>query len=164
MMWSSRPLYDGRYLAATPPLPRSVHWDDIALLVARLTLAALFLPSGVHKLLHMEQFVALLAQYDLFGHALPRPKMFAGIAVVVELGGGIMLLLGLFTRWAALALVAFVIVATAASHRYWEYSSAPERQAEQVEFQANIAIAAGLLALSVAGGGFMGLDRRRRSF
>jgi putative oxidoreductase len=160
-MWSSRPLYDGRYLAATPPLPRSVHWEDIALLVARLTLAALFLPSGVQKLLHMDQFVALLAQYNFFGYPLPRPKLFAGLAVVVELGGGVMLLLGLFTRWAALALVAFLIVATAASHRYWEYP-APERQAEQVEFQANVSIAAGLLALSVAGGGVMGLDRRRR--
>ena len=162
-MWSSRPLYDGRYVAATPPLARSVHWDDIALLVARLTLAALFLPAGLQKLLHMDQFVAFVAQYDFFGYALPRPKFFAGVAVVLELGGGIMLLLGLFTRWAALALVAFVIVATAASHRYWEYR-APERQAEQVEFQANVAIAAGLLALSVAGGGVMGLDRRRRSF
>lgn len=160
-MWSSRPLYDGRYVSATPPLARSVRWDDIALLVARLTLAALFLPAGVQKLLHMDQFVGLVAQYDFFGYALPKPKLFAGLAVVIELGGGIMLLLGLFTRWAALALIGFVIVATAASHRYWEYRS-PERQAQQIEFQANIAIAAGLLALSVAGGGMMGLDRRRR--
>lgn len=162
-MWSSRPFYDGRYLAATPPLARSVHWDDIALLVARLTLAALFLPAGLQKLLHMDQFVALVSQYELFGHALPRPKFFAGVAVVVELGGGVMLLLGLFTRWAALALIAFLIVATAVSHRYWEFRG-PERRAEQVEFQANVAIAAGLLALSVAGGGIMGLDRRRRTF
>jgi putative oxidoreductase len=161
-MWSSRPLYDGRYVAATPPLARSVHWDDIALLVARLTLAALFLPAGLQKLLHMDQFVAFMSQYELFGYALPRPKLFAGVAVVVELGGGIMLLLGLFTRWAALALIAFLVVATAVSHRYWEYRG-PERHAEQIEFQANVAIAAGLLALSVAGGGVMGLDRRRRS-
>ena len=162
-MWSSRPLYDGRYVAATPPLARSIRWDDVALLVARLTLAALFLPAGVQKLLHMDQFVSLVAQYDFFGYALPRPKFFAGLAVVVELGGGIMLLLGLFTRWAALALIAFLVVATAASNRYWEYR-APERQAQQIEFQSNIAIAAGLLALSVAGGGVMGLDRRRRSY
>ena len=162
-MWSSRPLYDGRYLAATPPLPRSIRWDDVALLVARLTLAALFLPAGAQKLLHMDQFVAIVAQYDVFGYALPRPKLFAGLAVVIELGAGIMLLLGLFTRWAALALIAFLVVATAASHRYWEYR-APERQAQQIEFQSNLAIAAGLLALSVAGGGVMGLDRRRRSY
>jgi putative oxidoreductase len=160
-MWSSRPLYDGRYIAAVPPLHHSIRWDDVVLLVARLTLAALFLPSGLDKLLHMQQFVASLAQYTLFGVPLPHPKLFAGLAAVVELGGGIMLVLGLFTRWAALALVGFLVVATAASHRYWEYR-APERQAEQVEFQANVAIAAGLLALSVAGGGIMGLDRRRR--
>jgi putative oxidoreductase len=161
-MWSSRPLYDGRYLAAVPPLNHSFRWEDVALLVARLTLAALFLPAGMQKLLHMDQFVATLAQYNFFGFPLPRPKLFAGVAVVVELGAGIMLVLGLFARWAALALVAFVIVATLASHRYWEYP-VPERQAEQTEFQQNVGIAAGLLALSVAGGGMMGLDRRRRT-
>jgi putative oxidoreductase len=161
-MWSSRPLYDGRYLAAVPPLHHAFRWEDAALLIARLTLAALFLPDGIHKLLHMEQFVATLAQYNVFGVPLPRPKFFAGLAVVIELGAGIMLFLGLFARWAALALVAFVIGATLGSHRYWEYQG-PERQVEQVEFQQNVAIAAGLLALSVAGGGMMGLDRRRRA-
>ena len=147
-MWSSRPLYDGRYLAAVPPLHHAFRWEDAALLVARLTLAALFLPAGMQKLLHMDQFVAVIAQYNFFGYALPHPKFFAGIAVVVQLGGGIMLTLGLFTRWAALALIAFLIVATWVS---------------QADLQRNLAIAAGLLALSVAGGGMMGLDRRRRT-
>jgi len=147
-MWTSRPLYDGRYLAAVPPLSHSIRWDDIALLVARLTLAALFLPSGFQKLLHMEQFVATLVQQGVFGYVLPMPKLFAGLAVVVQLGGGIMLALGLFTRWAALALVVFLAVATGVS---------------QADLQHNLAIAAGLLALSVAGGGLMGMDRRRRS-
>jgi putative oxidoreductase len=147
-MWSSRPLYDGRYLTAVPPLHHSVRWDDIALLAARLGLAALFLPSAFHKLLHMEQFVATLVQHGVIGFALPYPKLFAGLAVMVQLGGAIMLVLGLYTRWAALALVAFLIVATWAS---------------QLELQQNVAIAAGLLALSVAGGGMMGLDRSRRA-
>lgn len=147
-MWSSRPLYDGRYLAAVPPLHHSVRWDDVALLVARLTLAWLLLPSGFQKLLHMEQFVATLVQHGAFGYALPYPKLFAGLAVVVQLGAGIMLALGLFTRWAALVLIAFLIVATWMS---------------QVDLQQNVAIAAGLLALSVAGGGIVGLDRRRRT-
>jgi putative oxidoreductase len=147
-MWSSRPLYDGRYLAAVPPLHHAFRWEDVALLVARLTLAALFLPAGMQKLLHMDQFMAVIAQYSFFGYALPHPKFFAGIAVVVQLGGGIMLTLGLFTRWAALALIAFLTVATWIS---------------PADLQQNVAIAAGLLALSVAGGGMMGLDRRRRT-
>jgi putative oxidoreductase len=147
-MWSSRPLYDGRYLTAVPPLHHSIRWDDFALLLARLTLAALFLPSGFQKLLHMEQFVVALVQHGAFGFALPFPKLIAGLAVVVELGGGIMLTLGLFTRWAALALIGFLLVVT------W---------VTQANVQQNVAIAAGLLALSVAGGGMMGLDRRRKS-
>jgi putative oxidoreductase len=147
-MWSSRPLYDGRYIAAVPPLHHSIRWDDVALLVARLTLAWLFLPAGMQKLLHMEQFVATVVQHGAFGYALPYPKLFAGLAVVVQLGCGIMLALGLFTRWAALALIAFLAVATWMS---------------PVDLQQNAAIAAGLLALAAAGGGVMGLDRRRRS-
>jgi len=147
-MWSSRPLYDGRYLAAVPPLHHAIQWDGVALLVARLTLAFLFLPAGVQKLLHMEQFVAVIVQHGVLGYVLPYPKLFAGLTVVVQLGGGIMLALGLYTRWAALALVAFLVVATWIS---------------PASLQQNVAIAAGLLALSVAGGGVMGLDRRRMS-
>ena len=147
-MWSSRPLYDGRYIAAVPPLHHSIRWDDVALLVARLTLAWVFLPAGVQKLLHMEQFVATIVQHGVLGYTLPYPKLFAGLTVVMQLGGGIMLALGLFTRWAALALVGFLAVAAWIS---------PE------SLQQNVAIAAGLLALSVAGGGVMGLDRRHRN-
>jgi putative oxidoreductase len=155
-MWSTRPLYDGRYLVASPPVHASMQWEDVALLVARLALVALFLPSGMNKLLHMDQFVASLAQ-----HALPYPKVFAGLAVMAEVGGSLMLLLGLMTRWAALLLFVFVLAATGISHRYWEYEP-PQRQAQQINFQKNLAIAGGLLALSIAGGGIIGLDRRRR--
>ena len=161
-MASSGPLYDGRYVAAAPPSATVVHWEDVALLVARLAIVALFLPAGMQKLMHLSDFAASLAGKTLWaGMPLPYPKALAALAVLAEVGGSILLLFGLFARQAALLLVVFTLVATMVSHRYWEYEP-PARAAQQMNFYKNAAIAGGLLALSVAGAGAIGFDGRRR--
>ena len=159
-MASSRPLYDGRYMAAAPP-STAIHWEDVALLVARLAIAALFLPAGLQKLMHFSAFAASLDDKTIWaGIALPAPRAFAALAVLAELGGSLLLLAAIFARWAALLLVLFVAMATLTSHRYWEYEP-PARQAQQTNFYKNVAIAGGLLGLFVAGPGGIGFDRRR---
>jgi putative oxidoreductase len=159
-MASTRPLYDGRYVTAAPPASVT-HWEDVALLVARLAIVALFLPAGLGKLIHFSSFAASLADKTIWaGVPLPFPRVFAGLAVLAELGGSLLLLGGIFARWAALLLVAFVFMATLTSHRYWE-AQPPARQAQQMNFYKNVAIAGGLLGLFVAGPGGVGFDRRR---
>jgi len=80
----------------------------------------------------------------------------------VEFCGGLAIVFGLMARYAALLMVAFVIVATLISHRFWVFQGA-ERRTQTVQFAKNVAIIGGFLFLFVTGGGRYGLDRWWRS-
>ncbi len=88
--------------------------SDIILLVCRIGLASLFYFSIQGKLANMEGFVASLAS-----RGVPGGMALGYLAVTAEIVGSLGVLLGLGTRYAALLLVLFVIVATAISHLYW---------------------------------------------
>jgi putative oxidoreductase len=78
---------------------------------------------------------------------------------VFELGGGVLLILGLKTRWVAWALVAYTIVATLVAHRYWSYP--PEQAFGQMSnFFKNVSLIGGLLMLASFGPGPVSVDRR----
>jgi putative oxidoreductase len=62
------------------------------------------------------------------------------------------------TRFAALALVAFTLVATGISHRFWEFDEAA-RRGQTINFNKNMTMIGGLLALIVAGPGRFSIDR-----
>jgi putative oxidoreductase len=71
------------------------------LFIVRLGMAAILIPAGYLKWF---QFGVLTGVTTLFGtkYGLPVPQAFAVAAGIIELGGGILLLLGLFTRWVGL--------------------------------------------------------------
>ena len=129
---------------------------DGILLLARLLVAALFLPAGISKLLTFPGFTKSLADKGL-----PYPEYWAAAAVAVEVLGPIALAVGFLPRWTALALIAFVVVATATSHRYWEFQE-PARRIQEVNFFKNIAILGGLLFYFVSGPGNWGWSPRFR--
>jgi putative oxidoreductase len=58
-------------------------------------------------------------------------------------------------------MIAFVAVATAISHRYWEFTDAAARRAQEINFYKNIGIIGGLLFYFGAGAGAFGFDGRR---
>jgi putative oxidoreductase len=124
------------------------HINDAALLIGRFLLAGLFLPSGISKAMGFAAFSA-----SLTAKGLPYADAWAVAAVVIEVLGPIALILGVVPRWTALALIAFVIMATATSHRYWEFADAAARRAQEINFYKNAGILAGLLFYFVSGAG-----------
>jgi putative oxidoreductase len=91
---------------------------------------------------------------------LPLPQLGAVIAVVVEVAGGLALILGYQTRLAALVLALFTLVAGALFHNFW--AAAPEQlMVQQIMFFKNVAIAGGLLMMTAFGPGAWSLDARR---
>ena len=86
----------------------------------------------------------------------------APIGASVEFFGGLAIVFGLMTRCAALLMIAFVIVATLISHRFWVLQAA-ERRTQSVHFAKNVAIIGGFLFLFVTGGGRYSLERWWRS-
>jgi putative oxidoreductase len=67
------------------------------------------------------------------------------------------LILGLATRYAALATFVWVLVATAIGHRYWTYPAA-QQAGQYNNFLKNIAIMGGALYTFVAGAGRYSVD------
>lgn len=124
-------------------------------LVGRLLLAALFLPAGVDKIGGYAGTVGYIASKGL-----PLPEVGALVAIVVELGGGLALIAGFGTRFAALGLALFTLAASVVFHNYWALP-ADQQMVQQLMFFKNIAVVGGLLTLAAWGAGAWSLDARR---
>ncbi len=125
------------------------------LLLGRLAIGAIFVESGFGKLFNFSGFAAGLAEKGL-----PYPTFWAALAVLVEFGGGLAVVLGIRVRLAALLMMAFTVVAALLSHNFWTMEGA-ERAENYIQFMKNLAIAGGFLFLFLLGGGPIALDRRR---
>ena len=140
----------------------SIKSDDIALLLGRIAMVVFFLPSGLSKLFNFARFAAgLSAKTFPFGLPLPFPDVLAVAAVTIEVVGPLLILIGLQTRWVALLMVAFVVMASLTSHRYWEMEG-QLRQFNQSGFYKNLGVIGGFLFLYAGGAGVISLDALRR--
>jgi putative oxidoreductase len=126
--------------------------QDALLLFGRVLMAFIFVESGFGKLLDMGGFAASLASKGV-----PFATVLGVIGACVEFFGGLAVLLGLQTRYAAALVAVFTVVATAISHRYWEFSDVA-RRAQEVNFHKNVCIVGGFLLLMATGGGRFSLD------
>ena len=128
--------------------------QDTLALIGRILVAYLFIPAGIGKLMGFGGTVGYISSVGL-----PLPEVGAVIAIVVELGLGIALLLGFKTRWTAIVMAIFTVATALFFHKYW---SAPEamKMMQQINFNKNIAIAGGLLALAAFGPGRFSIDKR----
>jgi putative oxidoreductase len=122
-------------------------------LLGRILLGGIFVQSGLEKLMDLNAFAATLA-----AGRVPLAGLMAPLAAAVEFGGGLAIVLGLGVRYAALLMIAFTIVATLISHRFW--SSPPaERPEQMIQFAKNVAIIGAFLFVFVTGGGRYSVDR-----
>ena len=121
-------------------------------LVGRLLIAVLFLPAGISKIAGFAGTVGYIASKGA-----PVPEVAAIIAIIVEVGGGLALILGFKARWAALALAAFTLVATVMFHNYWTFP-AEQQMMQQLMFMKNVAVIGGLLTLAAWGAGAWSVD------
>ena len=128
----------------------AVQWQDFLLLIARLLMGWIFVQSGWGKLMNISGFVASLPRRGL-------PDWLGYVAPPVEFLGGVLIILGLATRYTALVMLLFVIIASFSSHRYW--SVEPAQVANQSShFWKNVTIKGGLILLFITGAGRFALD------
>ena len=92
-----------------------------------------------------------MAQYGM-----KMTGLFLVLAILLEVGGGLSVLLGYLPRLGALALLLFLVPTTAVFHRDFA------NPAQVIQFAKNVAIMGGLLALLSAGGGGFVLRRKKR--
>jgi len=125
----------------------TVHAQPAVAAAGRVLLAALFIVSGVQKL-----FVPDMIQGYIASVGLPAPSLVYAITVVIEIGAGVLLLVGFRTRLMAAVLAAFTVAAALIFHR------ALGDPNQFVHFLKNLAIAGGLLHVAAAGVGGLSLD------
>lgn len=123
------------------------------LLAGRILLAHIFLLSGYGKITSFAGTAGYMAKYSM-----PMIEFFLVCAILLELVGGLMLVLGWKARWGALALIVFVVPTTLIFHAYW---TVPPEQAygQMIQFQKNLAILGGLLYVAFMGPGKLSLDK-----
>jgi len=120
-------------------------------LVARILIALIFILSGFAKIGGFDGTVGYIASKGL-----PLPQLAAIGAIIVELGGGILLVLGWKSRWAAAAMLLFTGVAAVIFHNFW---AVPPEQAQNqmIHFMKNVSMIGGLLLVLVHGSGPLSL-------
>lgn len=89
--------------------------DFIATLPIRIYLAAVFWIAGTNKIAGFEGTAEWFGNPE-WGLGLPFPELMASLAISAEVGGAILLLLGLATRWATIPLIVTMLVATFSVH------------------------------------------------
>jgi putative oxidoreductase len=119
-------------------------------LIGRIGLAAIFLLSGFSKLAAPAATIGYIQSAGL-----PLPQVAFGIAALIEVGGGLALVLGFRTRIVAAILAAFAIVTAFAFHHDLA------DQGQFINFWKNVAMAGGLLQVVAFGAGRFSLDARR---
>lgn len=119
--------------------------------IGRALLAAIFLISGVGKLFNPSGTIGYIGAVGL-----PLPEVGYALAVIVEIGGGLLLIAGYRTRVAAFALAALTFVAAIFFHN--DFAD----QNQFIHFLKNVAIVGGLLQVAIFGAGRVSVDARRR--
>jgi len=125
-------------------------------LIGRVLLALLFVPAGFGKIAGFSGTAGYIESVGL-----PLPQVGAAIAVVLELGVGLMLLVGFKARWAALLLALFTAAAALFFHKFWAVP-ADQVMMQQINFYKNMAITGGLLFVMAFGPGGFSIDGRSR--
>jgi putative oxidoreductase len=117
------------------------------ILIGRVLLSIMFIQAGWGKISGYSGTAGYMEAAGVPGALLP-------LVILTELGGGLLVLLGLFTRWSALALAGFCLLAGYLFHH-------PGDPEQMISFMKNLTIAGGFLVLAGSGPGAYALDDRR---
>ena len=120
---------------------------DVALLAGRVLLALMFVMAGWSK-------IGGYAGTQGYMEAMGVPGFMLPLVILLELGGGLAVVLGLFTRSLSVLLAGFTLMAAFIFHYQ------PVEQMQMLMFMKNVSVAGGFLALAAAGAGAFSVDAR----
>ena len=118
-------------------------------LVGRILLASIFIFAAIGKIMNYHGTAMFMAAYGV-------PTALLPIVIAVEILGGLAIIVGLWTRWAALILAIFSALAIAIFHRTFNTAN------EQIVTLAEVSFTGGLLILAVNGSSCLSVDAWRK--
>ncbi len=118
-------------------------------LLGRVLMSAIFIQGGVEKAMAP---AATIAYFSHLNMVLPQLAFF--VAVLVEVVGGVAVLVGFRTRWAGVMLAVWCVLTALVAHYH------PGDRNNMIHFMKNICMAGGFLQLAAWGAGRFSVDRR----
>lgn len=125
---------------------------SLTILLARVCISVIFIIAGLGKFLEFDATAKYMASVGL-----PYVPYLLVVAAVVELLGGLFLLVGWNARFGAAMLLVFLIPTTYFFHNFWAVSPAMA-QIQLIEFLKNLAVFGGLLYVLTYGAGGLSFD------
>jgi putative oxidoreductase len=121
--------------------------------VGRILLALIFVRAGINKLGAVAATVA-----NMTNHGVPLPDVLVYGAIALELGGGLMMMAGLFTRWVATAFFLYTLTLAVVFHGYWRVADTAAARTDASFFFGHLSMMGGMLAFVAFGDGGFSLD------
>ncbi|WP_231506038.1 DoxX family protein [Planktothrix serta] len=116
-------------------------------LIGRTFLATIFIHAAVNKIFDFANTQTLMAEKGL-----PFAAVLLVGTIIVQILGGLSLVVGYQTRWGAWLLILFLIPTTLVFHNFWDAPS------EKIDFFKNLSIMGGLLMITYFGAGPVSVD------
>jgi len=116
-------------------------------LLGRVLIAQIFLIAGFGKIAHFAQTAGYMSSMGL-----PMADVLLTLTIILEVGGGLMILFGFYTRYVAIAFFFWLIPVTLTFHAFW-HADATGMQNQMNNFMKNIAIMGAMVYLAVHGSG-----------
>ena len=120
---------------------------DYSVLTGRILMSAIFIMAGLNKIVGYDGTQAYMDSVGVPGMLLP-------LVILLEVLGGLCILLGFKTQLAAWALAGFSVVSAVLFHFH------PEEQIQMIMLMKNFAMAGGFLFLAAYGAGTISLDEK----
>jgi putative oxidoreductase len=120
--------------------------ERYTLIAARILISIIFLLNG------LDIIGQTLAEHEMVAHGVPItliPAMIVG-ARVLQLTAGTALVLGIYPRLSAIALLLFLIPATLMAHAFWQATGTSLYIAQLINFFKNVCMAGGLVFIAAA--------------
>jgi putative oxidoreductase len=124
--------------------------EKVSDLAGRILISAIFLVSGFGKIAQYAGTQAYMSAAGVPGSLLP-------LVIATEIGGGLAIVLGYKTRWAAVALAGFSVVSALIFHANFA------DPIQSIMFMKNLAMAGGFLVIAARGAGALSLDARAQT-
>jgi putative oxidoreductase len=123
--------------------------------LGRVLLGLYFLVPGISKIPGFENMVAYMTQ-----HGVPLVKPLLVLTIVIQVGGGLALIAGWKTKYAAFLLAGLTLLICLFMHDFWNVYEGGNQGHEMQNFIKNLGIFAGLLILAARGAPRASLDAR----
>ncbi len=127
--------------------------QNFALFIGRVLFSLIFIIAGFGKVMHFYDNVAYIASQHV-----PLPVAATMLAILFELGGSMLILIGWKARIGAAMIFIFVLIATFLVHDFWAYPE-PEAKNQLLHFMKNISILGGAVYIMIVGAGSYGFHK-----